>query len=97
MLVYVEGLLQKLELLYCILCLCGGDFGFIFVFIFDFEVYFVVQKCWLEVSFVFNFESFQVNCLKLCYCVDKGMELVYIFNGSVLVLVWIYVVILENN
>lgn len=43
MFVYVGGLFDKFGLFYCILCFCGGDLGFIVVFIFDFEVYFVVQ------------------------------------------------------
>ena len=50
MLDHVEGLLQKLELPYRILRLCGGDMSFTAALCFDFEVYSEAQKRWLEVS-----------------------------------------------
>ena len=52
MLDHVEGLLQKLELPYRILRLCGGDMSFTAALCFDFEVYSEAQKRWLEVSSV---------------------------------------------
>jgi len=62
---HVEGILQKLELPYRILRLCGGDLGFTSALTYDFEVYSAAQKKWLEVSSVSNFETFQSNRLKL--------------------------------
>lgn len=48
MLAHVEGLLQKLELPYRILRLCGGDMSFTSSICYDFEVYSEAQKRWLE-------------------------------------------------
>ena len=59
MLDHVEGLLQKLELPYRILRLCGGDMSFTAALCFDFEVYSEAQKRWLEVSSVSNFDTYQ--------------------------------------
>ena len=67
MLVHVEGLLQKLELPYHILRLCGGDMSFTSSICYDFEVWSAAQKRWLEVSSVSNFESYQANRLKCRY------------------------------
>ena len=64
MLDHVEGLLQKLELPYRILRLCGGDMSFTAALCFDFEVYSEAQKRWLEVSSVSNFDTYQANRLK---------------------------------
>lgn len=67
MLDHVEGLLQKLELPYRILRLCGGDMSFTAALCFDFEVYSEAQKRWLEVSSVSNFDTYQANRLKCRY------------------------------
>ena len=64
MLAHVEGLLQKLELPYRILRLCGGDQSFTSAICYDFEVYSEAQKRWLEVSSVSNFDTYQANRLK---------------------------------
>ena len=63
MLAHVEGLVQKLELPYHILRLCGGDMSFTSSICYDFEVWSGAQKRWLEVSSVSNFESYQANRL----------------------------------
>ena len=57
MLAHVEGLLQKLELPYRILRLCGGDASFTSAICYDFEVYSEAQQRWLEVSSVSNFDT----------------------------------------
>ena len=67
MLAHVEGLLQKLELPYRILRLCGGDMSFTAAICYDFEVYSEAQKRWLEVSSVSNFDTYQANRLKCRY------------------------------
>ena len=54
---HVQGLLEKLELPWHILRLCGGDMSFTSAITFDFEVYSAAQKRWLEVSSVSNFET----------------------------------------
>ena len=62
---HVQGLLQKLELPYRVLTLCGGDMSFTSALTYDLEVYSAAQKMWLEVSSVSNFETYQANRLKL--------------------------------
>jgi seryl-tRNA synthetase len=98
MLEHIEGLLQKLELPYRILRLCGADIGFTSALTFDFEVYSAGQKRWLEVSSVSNFETFQSNRLKLRFRDENNkMQLAHTLNGSALALARIVAAILENN
>ena len=98
MLEHVEGLLQKLELPYRILRLCGGDMSFTAALCFDFEVYSEAQKRWLEVSSVSNFDNYQANRLKCRYrTADKKTELCHTLNGSALALPRIVAALLENN
>ena len=99
MLEHVEGLLQKLELPYHILLLCGGDMSFTASICYDFEVWSAAQKRWLEVSSVSNFESYQANRLKCRYrhAEDKKIELCHTLNGSALALPRIVAAIIENN
>lgn len=99
MLEHVEGLLQKLELPYHILLLCGGDMSFTASICYDFEVWSAAQKRWLEVSSVSNFENYQANRLKCRYrhTEDKKIELCHTLNGSALALPRIVAAIIENN
>ena len=99
MLTHVEGLLQKLDLPYRILLLCGGDMSFTSSICYDFEVWSAAQKRWLEVSSVSNFESYQANRLKCRYrrTDDKKIELCHTLNGSALALPRIVAAIIENN
>lgn len=95
---YVQGLLQKLELPYRVLRLCGGDMGFTSALTYDMEVFSAAQERWLEVSSVSNFESFQANRLKLRFkSEDKKTTLAHTLNGSALALPRIVASILENN
>lgn len=98
MLDHVEGLLQKLELPYRILRLCGGDMSFTAALCFDFEVYSEAQKRWLEVSSVSNFDTYQANRLKCRYrSGEKKTELCHTLNGSALALPRIVAALLENH
>lgn len=99
MLDHVEGLLQKLELPYRILRLCGGDQSFTSAICYDFEVYSEAQKRWLEVSSVSNFDTYQANRLKCRYRPEasKKPELCHTLNGSALALPRIVAALLENN
>lgn len=98
MLGHVEGLLQKLELPYRILRLCGGDISFTAAICYDFEVYSEAQKRWLEVSSVSNFDTYQANRLKCRYRdADKKIQLCHTLNGSALALPRIVAALLENN
>jgi seryl-tRNA synthetase len=95
---YVAGLLQKLELPFRTLRLCGGDMSFASALTYDMEVFSAAQEKWLEVSSVSNFESFQSNRLKLRFRdEDKKTKLCHTLNGSALALPRIVAAILENN
>ncbi|MBP3227698.1 MAG: serine--tRNA ligase [Bacteroidaceae bacterium] len=99
MLAHVEGLLQKLELPYRILRLCGGDMSFTAALCYDFEVYSEAQQRWLEVSSVSNFDTYQANRLHCRYrtAADKKIQLCHTLNGSALALPRIVAALLENN
>ena len=95
---HVQGLLEKLELPYRKLLLCGGDMGFNSAMTYDMEVFSAAQQRWLEVSSVSNFETFQANRLKLRYKNKDGKtQLLHTLNGSALALPRIVAAILENN
>ena len=95
---HVQGLLEKLELPYRKLLLCGGDMGFNSAITYDMEVFSAAQQRWLEVSSVSNFETFQANRLKLRYKNKDGkMQLLHTLNGSALALPRIVAALLENN
>ena len=97
MLDHVEGLLQKLELPYRILRLCGGDMSFTAAICYDFEVYSEAQKRWLEVSSVSNFDTYQANRLQCRYRgADKKIHLCHTLNGSALALPRIVAALLED-
>ena len=95
---HVSSILNKLELPFRIVKLCGGDLSFTSSLTYDFEVYSAAQDRWLEVSSVSNFESFQSNRLKLRYKDEDGKsKLCHTLNGSALALPRIYAALLENN
>jgi seryl-tRNA synthetase len=95
---HVQDLLEKLELPYRKLLLCGGDMGFNSAMTYDMEVFSAAQQRWLEVSSVSNFETFQANRLKLRYKNKDGKtQLLHTLNGSALALPRIVAAILENN
>ncbi len=95
---YVQTLVEKLELPWRILRLCGGDMSFTSALTFDFEVFSAAQKRWLEVSSVSNFESYQANRLKCRYKDEsKKTQLCHTLNGSAMALPRIVAALLENN
>jgi seryl-tRNA synthetase len=95
---HVSSVLQKLELPFRILKLCGGDMSFTSALTYDFEVYSAAQQMWLEVSSVSNFESFQANRMKLRFKDKEGnIQLAHTLNGSALALPRIVAALLENN
>lgn len=96
---HVAGLIEKLELPYRILRLCGGDLSFTSALTYDFEVWSAAQKKWLEVSSVSNFESFQANRMKLRFRDEerKKPQTAHTLNGSALALPRIVAALLENN
>ncbi|MFM6954737.1 MAG: serine--tRNA ligase [Sphingobacteriaceae bacterium] len=95
---YVQSLLQKLELPYRVLRLCGGDMSFASALTYDMEVWCAAQARWLEVSSVSNFETFQANRLKLRFKGKEGKtQIAHTLNGSALALPRIVASLLENN
>ena len=95
---YVCSLLQKLELPYRVIKLCGGDMSFTSALTYDMEVWSAAQKRWLEVSSVSNFEAFQANRMKLRFKDEAGkIHLAHTLNGSALALPRIVAALLEYN
>jgi seryl-tRNA synthetase len=95
---HVKDLLQKLELPFRIIRLCGGDMGFTSAMTYDFEVFSAAQERWLEVSSTSNFETFQANRLKCRFKgADGKTQLVHTLNGSALALPRIVASMLENH
>ncbi len=94
-----ERLLQKLELPYRVLLMCGGDLGFAQSKKYDLEVWAAGQKRWLEVSSCSNFESFQARRAQIRFRnQDTGKpELVHTLNGSGLAVPRVLAALLENN
>ncbi|MED5355100.1 MAG: serine--tRNA ligase [Bacteroidota bacterium] len=94
---HVKSIIEKLNLPYRIVKLCGSDLGFTSSLTYDFEVYSAAQKKWLEVSSVSNFESYQSNRLKLRYRDSDGnIQMAHTLNGSALALPRILATIIEN-
>jgi len=94
-----ERLLQKLDLPYRVLLMCGGDLGFTQAKKYDLEVWSAGQKRWLEVSSCSNFESFQARRAQIRYrSKESGKpEFVHTLNGSGLAVPRVLAALLENN
>ena len=94
-----ERLLQKLELPYRVLLMCGGDLGFAQSKKYDLEVWAAGQKRWLEVSSCSNFESFQARRAQIRFRAKATgkPELVHTLNGSGLAVPRVLAALLENN
>jgi seryl-tRNA synthetase len=94
-----ERLLEKLELPYRVLLMCGGDLGFAQAKKYDLEVWSAGQKRWLEVSSCSNFETFQSRRAQIRFrSRDTGRpEFVHTLNGSALAAPRVLAALLENN
>ena len=94
-----ERLLQKLELPYRVLLMCGGDTGFAQAKKYDLEVWSAGQKRWLEVSSCSNFEAFQARRAQIRFRAKTSgrPELVHTLNGSALAVPRVLAALLENN
>jgi len=94
---HAETILQKLELPYRKVALCGGDLGFSAAKTYDLEVWLPAQNTYREISSCSNFESFQAR--RMLARVRSGSakpELVHTLNGSGLAVGRTLVAILEN-
>ena len=98
MVAHVEALVNKLDLKYRILRLCGGDLSFTSAITYDFELWSAAQGRWLEISSVSNFETYQANRLHLRYRDEEGkIQLAHTLNGSSLALPRVVAALLEDN
>jgi len=94
---HVSNLLEKLELPFRLVKLCGGDLSFSSALTYDFEVFSAAQNKWLEVSSVSNFESFQATRSNIKLRENSKLDFCHTLNGSALALPRIMAAILENN
>lgn len=98
MILHVKNILKSLNLPFRLIRLSGPDLGFSSAITYDFEVYSMAQKKWLEVSSISNCTNFQSNRLHLRYKTIAGnIELCHTLNGSALALPRIMAALLENN
>lgn len=93
-----ETILQKLDLPYRVVTLCGGDLGFSASKTYDIEVWLPAQDTYREISSCSNFEAFQARRMKARYRnpSSKKPELVHTLNGSGLAVGRTLVAIMEN-
>jgi len=95
---HAESILQKLELPYRKVILCGGDLGFSAAKTYDLEVWLPGQNKYREISSCSNFEDFQARRMQARWRRpdQKKPELVHTVNGSGLAIGRTLVAILEN-
>ncbi|MCW5588075.1 MAG: serine--tRNA ligase [Legionellales bacterium] len=95
---HAESILEKLELPYRRMVLCGGDMGFSAAKTYDLEVWLPGQQKYREISSCSNFESFQARRLQARWRnpVTQKPELLHTLNGSGLAVGRTLVAILEN-
>jgi seryl-tRNA synthetase len=93
-----ETILQKLELPYRVMLLCGGDMGFSAAKTYDLEVWLPSQKSYREISSCSNCEDFQARRAGIRYKSEAQgkTKLVHTLNGSGLAVGRTFIAILEN-
>ncbi|HRK01963.1 MAG TPA: serine--tRNA ligase [Oligoflexia bacterium] len=93
-----EVILQRLELPYRVMTLCGGDLGFGAAKCYDLEVWVPSQNAYREISSCSNFEDFQARRANIRFRetpTDKP-RFVHTLNGSGLAIGRTWLAILEN-
>ncbi len=98
---HAEAVLQRLELPYRKMVLCGGDMGFSAAKTYDLEVWLPAQNAYREISSCSNFESFQARRMQARFRSDTSgkrdkPELLHTLNGSGLAVGRTLVAVLEN-
>jgi len=95
---HAETILQKLELPYRVLALCGGDTGFSAAKTFDLEVWLPGQQAYREISSCSNFLDYQARRMQARFRNPdtKKPELLHTINGSGLAVGRCLVAVLEN-
>jgi seryl-tRNA synthetase len=95
---HAEVILQKLELPYRVVILCGGDLGFSAELTYDIEVWLPGQDTFREISSCSNFGDFQARRMQARWRnPDTGKpELIHTVNGSGLAVGRTLIAVLEN-
>ncbi len=93
-----EVILQKLDLPYRTVALCGADIGFSAAKTYDIEVWLPGQGRYREISSCSNFEAFQARRLQARWRnpATGKPELIHTLNGSVLAVGRTLIAIMEN-
>jgi seryl-tRNA synthetase len=96
---HAEAVLQRLELPYRVVSLCGGDIGFGSSRTYDLEVWLPGQDRYREISSCSNFQDFQARRLQARWRnpATGKPELVHTLNGSGLAVGRALVAVLENG
>ena len=95
---HAEVILQKLNLPYRVVILCGGDIGFSSALTYDIEVWLPGQGKYREISSCSNFEAFQARRMKARWRNPdtNKPEPLHTLNGSGLAVGRTLIAILEN-
>ena len=94
---HAEAILQKLELPYRTVVLCGGDLGFSAAKTYDIEVWLPSQEKYREISSCSNFADFQARRMKARFRNAEGKpELLHTLNGSGLAVGRTLLAVMEN-
>lgn len=95
---HAEIILQKLELPYRVVSLCGGDLGFSAAKTYDLEVWLPGQNRYREISSCSNFEDFQARRMQARWRNPKTdkPEFLHTLNGSGLAAGRTLIAIMEN-
>ena len=95
---HAEVILQRLELPYRVVALCGADLGFSSAKTYDLEIWLPGQNKYREISSCSNFEDFQARRMKARWRnPETGKpELLHTLNGSGLAVGRTLVAIMEN-
>jgi seryl-tRNA synthetase len=95
---HAETVLQRLELPYRVMALCGGDVGFASAKTYDLEVWLPSQQKYREISSCSNCEAFQARRMQARWRnPDTGKpEPVHTLNGSGVAVGRAFIAIIEN-
>ena len=93
---HAEKILQKLQLPYRVVILCGGDLGFASAKTYDIEVWLPGQQKYREISSCSNFETFQARRIKARWRNHDKSEFIHTLNGSGLAVGRTLIAIMEN-
>jgi len=95
---HAEAILQRLELPYRVVSLCGGDIGFAAAKTYDLEVWLPAQNAYREISSCSNCTDFQARRMQARFRdpQTRKTELLHTLNGSGLAVGRTLIAIMEN-